>query len=139
MQRITGLREKIGRGLYGSSCSREESVHIRTNFYGMDSADLVEYPFKITEFGYGRVFEVGDVNHRFSLLDWCSKKGMETIMVYWDSVHFLRRHWFDEPNTFRKGDQSNLLVWDRQVDYYRCASKQGRELLNRLAYGNTPS
>jgi hypothetical protein len=44
-------------------------------------------------------------------------------------------HWRKPENIFRRGDQSNLLVWDRHTEIFAKASEEERAKLAKLSDG----
>ena len=75
---------------------------------------------------YGVAFEAKN-----GLRDFASRLGFPSRAVYWDSVR-TEDEWHEPENIFRKGDQSNLLVWDKHTDQYRDSdSKRDWEELAR--------
>lgn len=128
-------RMKRGPGLYGCTCSKEARVHIRPSFYGIDSNYLRLYPATITSPETGTQFEIGNEFGELSLLSWCEATGIPSYMVYWNGVFQNKADWFSQPNTFRRGDQTNLLVWDKRTDLYASADDAEKAQLQRLAFG----
>lgn len=139
---MVDAREKHGPGLYGCTCSRQGRLHIRPSFYGMDSTDFAKYPYRIDRHEMGTQFESGNSTwfvaplKVYSLIDWSEARGRPTYMVYWNGVFHNKDDWFNQPNTFRRGDQSNLLTWDKRTDtyaYWECP--QGKIETEKAAYG----
>lgn len=128
-------RYKYGPGLYGCTCSKEARVHIRPSFYGIDSNYLRLYPATISSPETGTQFEIGNEFGELSLLNWSEGIGIPSFMVYWNGVFQNKADWFSQPNTFRRGDQSNLLVWDKRTDLYAAADEKEKIQLQRLAFG----
>lgn len=124
-------REKYGPGLYGSTCSKEIRLHVRPSFYGLDSTDFAEYPVLIDGHEKGTEFETGEQ----SLLNWSEGRGRPTYMVYWNGIFHEKADWFSQPNTFRRGDQSNLLAWDKRTDVYFSDPDPEKAKSAALVYG----
>jgi len=61
--------------------------------------------------------------------------GLRTLVVGRDGVGYGPREW-PGSNTLWQEDQQNLLVADNQTEAYRRGSRDRRELLSRLAWGN---
>jgi len=130
LHRIVNCREQFGEGLYGNSgsyehCSlwrtdiRNEPVrnpHIRTEFFGCNPAIMRTYPMAINSRHTSFQFE----SDRNSLTNFYISKGLETRVATWDGCYRIP-DWRTPPNIFRRGDQSNLLVWDRHTDIYHGA------------------
>jgi len=132
-------RELYGKGLYGTSASMEGGIaHCCTRCYAMDCSMWNSYPFLIESRDQGTFFEVGANNPIGSLNDWVEAIGLPTLMVYGDGVR-PKPYWFSPENIFRRGDQSNLLVWDKHTLAYREADREEQLRLQALAYGlDTP-
>jgi hypothetical protein len=60
--------------------------------------------------------------------------GLETLVVGRDGVAYPRERW-PESETFRSGDQSNLLVGDRRTEEYAKAASAERAALSSAAWG----
>lgn len=128
-------REQFGPGLYATALSRETGrLHCRTHCFGMDAALLREYPFRINSRTRGYFFESGnDGNPEGSFLNWCQKQGYTCKVVYWDGVHDIVDG-MKPDNIFRKGDQSNLLVFDRHTKLWADADVEERMRLTDMTY-----
>ncbi len=128
-------RHRRGPGLYGCTCSKEARLHIRPSFYGIDSNYLRLYPPTIDSPESGTQFEIGNQFGQLSLLSWCDSIGIPSWMVYWNGIFANRADWFSQPHTFRRGDQSNLLAWDKRTDLYAAADEEEKKALAELAFG----
>jgi len=53
--------------------------------------------------------------------NWVEEQDLVTKLVLFTGA-FDKPDWFNQPNCFRKGDQSNVLIWDWHTDMYRDAS-----------------
>ena len=127
-------RERFGPGLYGTSWSREARLHIRTCFYGIDANYLSLYPVYIDSPESGTQYEIGNDKGQLSLMNWCESIGIKTALVYWSGTFHRKEDW-NQPNSFRCGNQENLLVWDKQTDLYESAGPEDKTRLHNLAFG----
>ena len=113
-------RDYFGPGLFGAAVSRETGIlHFRTHCYGIDAPFFRRYPYLINSKDQSYAFEHGAFQHPVgSLLNWAQRQGdMATACVYWDGG-WRADEWFGRPNIFRRGDQSNLLVFDRHTQWW---------------------
>ncbi len=130
-----------GDGVYGPMASRENSEHIRTGAFAITPCAMRAYPNLIDsrekcfrfESGFtsqGGMFEDGEWN----ITNWAEATGRVALMVTRSGCH-SRKHWRSPQNIFRRGDQSNCLVWDRHCDIYNDATPEMKRTLERLADG----
>lgn len=118
LERIVDAVSKHGVGLYGAFGSYENSPHLRTSCIAFQPVVMRDYPFMPHGKEDGYSFESGGWN----FTRWCMKKGLPTILVTWDGEYPMRD--FVKPeNIFRRGDQSNCIVFDRHCDIYRDADE----------------
>jgi hypothetical protein len=131
--RLLRARESNGAGLYGISASYEGGkLHLCTRGYCLDAEDFRAYPVTLESRDKGVYFECGEG----CLLDWMAKRGREAFLVYWDGV-WPKRDWFERPNIFRRGDQSNMLMWDKHTDLYSRADAAEKTRLEAMAFCHT--
>jgi len=64
---------------------------------------------------------------------WARQQGYATRLVTW-SGDFDQPDW-QQPNVFRQGDQSDLIVRDRHCEAYAVSDAAGKAQLEHLAYG----
>lgn len=129
LRRIVEAREKYGPGLYGAFASWESGKpHICTRFYGLDYADLRNYPHQIDTRAKGQLFETGE----WSVSDWMGQQGKPLIQVLWDNEQTLK-DWRKWDGAFRYGEQQACLVWDKHTDIYRDAEPEERARLKAMA------
>lgn len=64
--------------------------------------------------------------------DWCVKRGYPVRMVT-EAETYEPKDWRKPANIFRRGDQSNCLVWDRHTDIYARANLEEKHGLERAA------
>lgn len=133
LERLTEARELHGPGLYSTSASMESKPHLCLRFFGVDAMFMRGYPLEITDRPLGRNLEVGDGAFD-SLGAHCRSHGGTSCAVYWNGEHFTNSM-FRQPNIFRRGDQSNLLAWDRHTLLYAEASDEEKKRLETLTFG----
>lgn len=106
-------RREFGPGLYGVG-SFEQKRHIRLCAFGIDANIFRCNPNQVT---------TPDEGHRLEVQDWCLTDFVEDIGGSVIQASFAGAHeekdWRTPDNIFRRGDQSNLLVFDKWSDHYR--------------------
>ncbi|MGB4593708.1 MAG: hypothetical protein WBI63_08065, partial [Coriobacteriia bacterium] len=102
-----------GLGLYGSSASLEITPHIRTTGFWCHPTLLRAYPRTVRSKKDRYAFEHGPA----SLTRLAEYVGLGCWLVTWDAV-YAKPQWRTPPNIFRRGDQSNSIVFDRQFGMY---------------------
>jgi hypothetical protein len=135
LKNLVDARIGHGPGLYGTSISMEGGkLHTCTRVFAADSRDFASYPHEITSRDQGTFVEVYDGN----LYEWFRCKGKQNKVVYgsgaFDADHGPDSPCWTEPNIFRKGDQSNLIVKDKHTDVYRDASDSEKRRLESICY-----
>jgi hypothetical protein len=151
LSRIIGARNEFGRGLYGASGSYERSQskrlahvfpnpHVRGVLYGVDASDFRAFPYTVTDRATAFQFESGEWN----FMEWFRDRGLMVKMVTWSGVYDPPL-WRDPSlkNIFRRGDQSDLLVFDKHSDFYSAADNKTKRQLEAwagdgLRAGNSP-
>lgn len=129
LKRLLEARNKHGKGLYGVSASWEGGKpHICTRAYCMDSEDFTRYPHIIDTREKGQKFEVGE----WCITDWFRQQDLSTIQVTFDGEQH-QADWRKPDNIFRKGDQTNCLVWDRHTLIYQEADANDKRRLEEMA------
>jgi hypothetical protein len=136
LQRFAEARIEHGEGLYGAGASFESSPfvagrinpHIRTSFYGCNSASYRRYPHTIDSREKSLRFEAGEWN----FMQWFESRGQPSFMVTWDGC-YAKENFRTPPNVFRKGDQSNLIIHDRYIDLYAQGNAQQRQQMESYA------
>lgn len=124
--------KRHGVGIYGASSSFEVAPHIRTSCIAFSPRLINNYPLKVCCRYDACVFEHSPKN--FSL--WALKQGLPVMVVMRSGIYSLlesRR----KPNIFRHGSQEELLINDRHTAIYNEATSIERELLEKLANGET--
>lgn len=134
LKRLMDCWDEFGPGLYGTAATREPGrLCLRTHCYMMGSYDFQRYPHVINSRPRGHFFEWGYRNPDGSLTDWYQSLGGMTRVVYWDSCSDVE--WLAQDNIFRRGDQSNLLVWDRHTELWKNSSEHEKAVLATMAFG----
>jgi hypothetical protein len=123
--------EKFGPGLYGPSASFDITPHIRTTAFMCDPKLVRSWAGKISAPKDRHYFEVGPA----SLTSLAKRQGLPCVLVTWDGF-YLRDEWRKAPNIFRRGDQSNCLMFDRHHEIYEASTPQQKIRLGRIADGN---
>lgn len=144
LKKIMEARDYFGHGLFGTAASREygvgvvrdrERVHFRTHCYGIEASEMRDYPNVIDSKDMSFMFESGAYNNPLgTFLEWCSARPQNAIAcVYWDGG-WRPHEWFGRPNTFRLGDQSNLLVFDRHSLVFEKSTDEERKAFTDRTY-----
>ena len=110
--------------------SYEVRPHLRTCCFATKASILRSYPYPTNS-----ISEVYDFEHGpRSLTNWAINVGL-TPLMYTLGDEFRLEEWRDPPNVFRRGDQTNCVIWDRHVDIYRSASEETKVELEGRANG----
>lgn len=118
--------------LYGASASWEGGkAHICTRAYALHCSRFWHYPHLIDTRAKGQKFEVGE----WCITEWFRKQNSGCWQITWEGEQ-EQSDWRKPENIFRKGDQTNMLVWDRHTDYYRDASEDEKQKL--VSWVNPP-
>lgn len=126
LQYVTA-RNVLGPALYGASASWQcGRLHLCTRGHAYDTDDFVKYPHLINSRELGPMFEVFDG----CVLRWFEENDRSAYVVHWGKA-LPKDKWFTEPNRFRNGDQSAMLIWDKHSDIYRDADPEEKERLAR--------
>lgn len=128
LEPIIYAAQQNGAGVYGPTASYESNPHIRTPCIAFTPALMREYPHLANNRFTAVQFESGPDN--FSL--WAHKNGYPTLLVTKEGSYALD-DWRKPANIFRRGDQSNVLVWDRHTEIYRNASPEEKRKLENDA------
>jgi hypothetical protein len=147
LARLVEARGLFGPGFYTTSVSREGGkLHGCCRCFGIDSALFREYPHLITSREQGTFYEIGkqmrtgEVNACGAFCDWVGyERGLESMAVYWDGdwdiLDNSEAHCLTSPNIFRRGDQSNMLVWDKHTLAYEEADETEKRRLEAMCFG----
>lgn len=123
-------RNKFGPGVFGAAASYEQHSHLRTPCIAFSPEIMREYPMLVDSREKASWFEAGSNN--FSI--WVIRQWKPAVLVAADGF-YSEPDWRKPPNIFRRGDQSNCLVFDRHCDIYRQAPPAMKSLLARSADG----
>jgi hypothetical protein len=130
-RRLIDARFTLGQSLYGGMASYEQHrPHIRTNFFACDPKDLRSYPEVVNS----RVKSLQFESQPNNFLGFMLGRGMTGYLVTWDGI-YGPEDYRKPTNVFRRGDQSNCLVWDKHTDIFRDATPEQREITSALADG----
>jgi len=117
-----------GDGLYGSSASYERDPHIRTTAFWCDPILIRAYPKQVRTQEERYEFEASE--HSITRL--AERIGLGCWLVTWDS-EYPKAEWRTPPNIFRRGNQSNSLVFDRYFELYDAMDDEQRRANTSLA------
>lgn len=131
LEKLVNAAKQYGPGVYGPSASCELEPHLRSPCLAWHPSVLCEYPMWVRDRGQCCLFEHGPDN--FSM--WAHRRGFPSMMVTADGKCWARNDWRTPPNIFRRGDQTNVLVFDRHTDIYAAASPEEKQSLGRAADG----
>lgn len=137
LRRFAEAWDEHGDGLYGAMASYENHPHIRTSAFAFKPDTMRQYPYEIDNRDKCFRFECGcDSEGKpvegWCFTDWMNSLGKPTLMVTWESV-WPGSGWRSPANIFRRGDQSNCLVWDRHCDIYDEATPEEKAILANRA------
>ncbi len=120
------------RHLFGSTAGHEHDSHIRTTGFWCAPALVRSYPRIVRTYRERIEFEYG----KDSLTRWTQQRGGECLMVTWSGCRPMAE-WRDELqwNIYRRGDQSDCLVFDRVTDNYEQCEGPERFCQEALADG----
>lgn len=125
---MVAMAAHYGPGLYGPSSSYELGPHIRTTCMAVDPKLLREYPVAVNNRERCCTFEAGpECFTKFAL----ARKVPVFMSLRDEAVEPERWRSPELKNIFRRGDQSNVLVWDRHTDFY--ANAKDKAPLERYA------
>lgn len=123
LKRIVDARQKHGDGLYGSMASEVGSPlqthpapnpHLRGTMWAFDQSTIAKFPHTIKTPQDESRLECGEWN----IANWYESTRKPAMLVTFDG-EYSKPDWNKPENTFCKGDQSNLLNWDRHTDAFR--------------------
>jgi hypothetical protein len=113
LKRLVGVATKHGAGLYGTLVNNEVRPHVRTTGFFCPPALINHYDLPTNSKAEQYAFEHGPnclTNLALSL-------NLPTMLVTWDGERGPK-DWHNAPNSFRSGDQSNCLTFDKHTDIY---------------------
>ncbi len=130
LEPIVQAASKHGPGIYGPMASNENSPHIRTACIALHPKILRDYPNAANSHHDCCLIE----SSAGGLSDWATQLGYPVMMVT-ESEELKSDKWRTPPNIFRRGNQTNCLVWDRHTDLYAAADPVMRAALETAANG----
>lgn len=123
LKRVVDARKQYGDAFYGSMASSAgcplqthpaPNPHLRGTMWAFDLQTISKFPHQIKTPEDEYRLECGEWN----LSNWFESIGKPPRLVTFDGV-WAKPDWDKPENAFCKGDQSNLLHWDRHTDAYR--------------------
>lgn len=139
LKRLVDARNLGGPGLYGTSASHEGGRwHVCLRAFGIDCEDFKAYPLTYDTRDKGVGFEVGNGSEPGSLTEWMIRRKKPPTIVYWDSIHG-QLTWDSPDNIFRRGNQEQMLIFDKHTDEYQNASDAEKLRLEGMCFGVDPS
>jgi hypothetical protein len=118
-----------GPGIYGVSASFERGPHLRTPCFAIATELLREYPIHVKDRYSCNSFEASE----HSITRFVQRLGKPAMLVTADGSNWVQPNWRAASNIFRRGDQSNVLVWDRHTDLYRDSDSDYKRQLELVA------
>jgi hypothetical protein len=134
LERLVSAYQEYGDGLYGPAGSFEAHPHIRAACYAYSPSLIRSYPYQVVNRADSFKFESGTYDPEWNFTLWAKNHNYAVKMVTWDGIYDLP-DWRKPENIFRRGDQSNCMVWDRHTDIYACADYQTQLALAGRADG----
>lgn len=129
LSRLMEAVSEFGTGmLYGAMGCYERAPHIRTCFYAISPANFRRYPHLIQNREQTFMFETGAWN----FTKWAGAEGITPLMVTWEGI-YTTDGWRTPKNIYRRGDQSNILAWDRHTKIYAEATPERQRELQAYA------
>jgi len=128
LRRMLEAAHAHGDGLYGASASYERDPHIRTAAFWCDPMLIRAYPKTVRSFADRHEFEASES----SLTRLAESIGLGCWLVTWHG-EYPKPQWRTPFNIFRRGDQSNSLVHDRDFDLHAAMDDESRALNAALA------
>ena len=113
LRRVAEESRAHGDGLYGASASYELGPHIRTTAFWCDPILIRACARRVRTYEDRYEFEHGAT----SITNLAKVLGLGRWLVTWDGV-YGEGEWRRPENIFRRGDQSNSLVFDRYFDLW---------------------
>lgn len=135
LERLTRAAERNGKGIYGPLTSLEIAPHVRTPCMAFQPEVMNEYPSEVnTREDTYRFESCGYPDGTPNVTVWAQRRGYATRLVTWDGDYDLP-DWRTPAHIFRRGDQSNLMVWDRHCEAYAGSDDFNKAQLARMADG----
>lgn len=122
---LVAAAERYGDGYYGATASFQHLPHIRTSAFLISPKAMRLYPHIIDSREKCFQFESGCTSGgipfesgSWGFTDWIISRKRPALLVTRDRC-YVKPDWRTAPNIFRRGDQSNCLVWDRHTDLFK--------------------
>lgn len=116
LKRYVQVWRKLGPGMYGTMASNEVRPHLCTTGFATTPELLAAYPHKVETLEDRYEFEWG----KGAFWRRVNKAGLPVKMITWDGVWGMDQLRVP-PNIYRRGDQSNCLIYFRHSDAYDAA------------------
>lgn len=126
LKRIAESWQKHGAGFYGATPTHEVSPHLCTSGFWCPPEVLSSYPIKVVNRVTRYDFEHGP-NACWKMV---AHNGLPVKLVTWDG-EFDWQDWRKPPNIYRRGDQSNALIYWHHFQEYEKASPQQKAALSK--------
>lgn len=121
--------ESYGPGMYGVFSSHETSQHLNTSAFAVPPRFFKRYyPETVSSHDQRYAFE----NSKGAFWKRVNVGGNPVCLVTWDGI-WAPGNWRRPPNIFRRGDQSNCLVWCNHVDAYFHADENRKAYLRAIS------
>ena len=130
LKRYVDAIAKYGDTLYGSMASYEVSPHIRGTGYCCRAGQFQGYPHRIDSREESLIGE----SRGWSFTNYFATSVDDPVLVTWDGFYIMPR-WREARNTFRRGDQSNLINHDKHSFIFDEASDKERAVLEGRSWG----
>jgi hypothetical protein len=130
LDRLAAVAERYGEGVYAPMASYEVMPHLRTVFFAFPPRLMRLYPRTAGNHQEAYFFE----HSRWNFSAWAQQQGFPVLMVTWDA-EYSWENWRKPPNIFRRGDQSNCMVWDRYTHQYAEADAAEKARLEQISNG----
>lgn len=134
LERFVEAHKKHPDSLLSPWGSYENSPHLRGACMAFPPKFMRKYPYRIERRELSYKAESGDWN----MTQWAQREGLGAYMVTWDEI-LAEPDWRKPLNCFRRGNESDCIIFDRHTLYWKNASPQEKLVLSRSADGiNAP-
>ena len=113
LARMVSIEQMNGVGLYGTLANNEVRPHIRTTGFFCPPVLLNQYAGSTDTKTEQYQFEHGEN----CITNIALRSNLKTMLVTWDKA-WESHEWHAAPNSFRSGDQSNCVTFDKHTDIY---------------------
>lgn len=130
LKAFVDARRQFGEGLYGSTASLENNIHLRGTGFFVRADAIHNCPIGVNSRPESHEWE----NRSDNFTIWCMKTGIPPRLVAPSGVYEASD--FRKPeNGFRSGDQSDIWTRDKYTLLYDQASPMERSVLNARSNG----